>query len=65
MKTSTFYLLLLALAGYFYLSSEDYKQELEAAETEQALLRQARLEQTAGSLGLSGQDWLDFVNEED
>ena len=62
MKASTFLIFLLALAGYLYLSSSDYESEREAAATEQALLRQAHVEQTADSLGLTGQDWINYVN---
>ena len=64
MKATTLYLAVLALAGFLYLSSKDFEAEQESARIEQELYRQARLEQVADSLGLTGQDWIDFVNEE-
>lgn len=64
MKATTLYLAVLALAGFFYLSSKDFEEEQESARIEQELYRQARLEQVADSLGLTGQDWINFVNEE-
>ena len=56
---------MLALVGFLYLSSKDYEAEVESAEIEQQLRQQAKLEQAADSLGLTGQDWLDYVNGED
>ena len=64
MKATTLYLVVLALVGFFYLSSKDFEEEQESARIEQELYRQARLEQVADSLGLTGQDWINFVNEE-
>ena len=64
MKATTLYLAVLALAGFLYLSSKDFEAEQESARIEQELYRQARLEQVADSLGLTGQDWINFVNEE-
>ena len=64
MKATTLYLAVLALVGFLYLSSKDFEAEQESARIEQELYRQARLEQVADSLGLTGQDWIDFVNEE-
>ena len=65
MKATTLYLAVLALVGFLYLSSKDYEEEVESAEIEQQLRQQAKLEQAADSLGLTGQDWLDYVNGED
>ena len=65
MKAAAPYIALLALVGFLYLSSKDYEAEQESAKIEQELYRQARLEQAADSLGLTGQDWLDYVNGED
>lgn len=65
MKATTLYLAVLALVGFLYLSSKDFEAEQESAEIEQQLRQQAKLEQTADSLGLTGQDWIDFVNGED
>ena len=81
MKATAPYIALLALVGFLYLSSKDYEEEVEsaeieqqlrqqakleqAAEIEQQLRQQAKLEQAADSLGLTGQDWIDFVNRED
>lgn len=64
MKATTLYLSVLALVGFLYLSSKDFEEEQESARIEQELYRQARLEQVADSLGLTGQDWINFVNEE-
>ena len=65
MKATSPYIALLALVGFLYLSSKDYEAEVESAEIEQQLRQQAKLEQAADSLGLTGQDWLDYVNGED
>lgn len=65
MKATAPYIALLALVGFLYLSSKDYEAEVESAEIEQQLRQQAKLEQAADSLGLTGQDWLDYVNGED
>lgn len=65
MKATAPYIALLALVGFLYLSSKDFEAEQESARIEQELRRQAKLEQTADSLGLTGQDWLDYVNGED
>lgn len=65
MKATAPYIALLALVGFLYLSSKDYEEEVESAEIEQQLRQQAKLEQVADSLGLTGQDWLDYVNGED
>ena len=65
MKATAPYIALLALVGFLYLSSKDYEEEVESAEIEQQLRQQAKLEQAADSLGLTGQDWLDYVNGED
>ena len=65
MKATAPYIALLALVGFLYLSSKDYEEEVESAEIEQQLRQQAKLEQTADSLGLTGQDWMDYVNGED
>ena len=65
MKATSPYIALLALVGFLYLSSKDYEAEVESAEIEQQLRQQAKLEQVADSLGLTGQDWLDYVNGED
>lgn len=65
MKATTLYLAVLALVGFLYLSSKDFEAEQESAEIEQQLRQQAKLEQTADSLGLTGQDWMDYVNGED
>ena len=64
MKATTLYLAVLALVGFFYLSSKDFEEEQESVRIEQELYRQARLEHVADSLGLTGQDWINFVNEE-
>ena len=65
MKATTLYLAVLALVGFLYLSSKDFEAEQESARIEQELRQQAKLEQAADSLGLTGQDWIDFVNRED
>lgn len=65
MKPASLYLSLFALAGFLYLSDRDFEAEKEAARVEQRLYRQAKLEQAADSLGLTGQDWIDFVNREE
>lgn len=65
MKATTLYLAVLALVGFLYLSSKDFEAEQESARIEQELRQQAKLEQTADSLGLTGQDWMDYVNGED
>ena len=65
MKATAPYIALLALVGFLYLSSKDYEEEVESAEIEQQLRQQAKLEQAADSLGLTGQDWMDYVNGED
>lgn len=65
MKATTLYLVVLALVGFLYLSSKDFEAEQESARIEQELRQQAKLEQTADSLGLTGQDWMDYVNGED
>lgn len=65
MKATTPYIALLALVGFLYLSSKDFEAEQESARIEQELRQQAKLEQAADSLGLTGQDWLDYVNGED
>lgn len=65
MKATTLYLAVLALVGFLYLSSKDFEAEQESARIEQELRQQAKLEQAADSLGLTGQDWLDYVNGED
>lgn len=65
MKATVLYLFVLFLIGFLFLSSKDYETAVEEAEIEQQLFRQAKLEQTADSLGLTGQDWMDYVNGED
>lgn len=65
MKATAPYIALLALVGFLYLSSKDFEAEQESARIEQQLRQQAKLEQAADSLGLTGQDWIDFVNRED
>lgn len=65
MKATAPYIALLALVGFLYLSSKDFEAEQESARIEQQLRQQAKLEQAADSLGLTGQDWLDYVNGED
>lgn len=65
MKATAPYIALLALVGFLYLSSKDFEAEQESARIEQQLRQQAKLEQTADSLGLTGQDWMDYVNGED
>lgn len=65
MKPASLYLSLFALAGFLYLSDRDYEAEKEAARVERQLYRQAKLEQAADSLGLTGQDWINFVNREE
>lgn len=65
MKATALYLFVLFLIGFLFLSSKDYETELEEAKIEKELLQKAKLEQTADSLGLTGQDWLDYVNGED
>ena len=65
MKATAPYIALLALVGFLYLSSKDFEAEQESARIEQELRQQAKLEQAADSLGLTGQDWIDFVNRED
>ncbi len=65
MKATAPYIALLALVGFLYLSSKDFEAEQESARIEQELRQQAKLEQAADSLGLTGQDWLDYVNGED
>lgn len=65
MKATAPYIALLALVGFLYLSSKDFEAEQESARIEQELRQQAKLEQTADSLGLTGQDWMDYVNGED
>ena len=65
MKATAPYIALLALVGFLYLSSKDFEAEQDSARIEQELRQQAKLEQAADSLGLTGQDWLDYVNGED
>lgn len=65
MKASTLCLGILAVAGFLYLSCKDFEAELESAEIERQLLREAERVRVADSLGLAGRDWLDFVNMED
>ena len=65
MKATAPYIALLAFVGFLYLSSKDYEAEVESAEIEQQLRQQAKLEQAADSLGLTGQDWIDIVNREE
>lgn len=65
MKATAPYIAVLALVGFLYLSSKDFEAEQESARIEQQLRQQAKLEQTADSLGLTGQDWMDYVNGED
>lgn len=65
MKATALYLFILFLIGFLFLSSKDYETAKEEAEIEQQLRQQAKLEQTADSLGLTGQDWMDYVNGED
>lgn len=65
MKATALYLFVLFMIGFLFLSSKDYETELEEAKIEKELLQKAKLEQTADSLGLTGQDWLDYVNGED
>lgn len=65
MKATAPYIALLALVGFLYLSSKDFEAEQESARIEQELRQQAKLEQAADSLGLTGQDWMDYVNGED
>ena len=64
-RTAVVVAALAALAGYLYLSGQDYEMMLEDQRIGSEMMRVARMEQTADSLGLDGQDWLDFVNGED
>ena len=65
MKATALYLFVLFLIGFLFLSSKDYETELEEVKIEKELFQKAKLEQTADSLGLTGQDWMDYVNGED
>lgn len=58
-------LILLAVAGFLYMSRMEYDMAVEEAAVEEEVRRSFDLAMTADSLGLEGQAWLDFVNRED
>lgn len=62
MKASTLCIGLIALAGFLYLSRVDYEMALEEAEAQRAIMQEAERARAADSLGLAGQEWLDFVD---
>lgn len=62
MKTSIPYLLVASLATFLFLSREEYDMEREEARIEYERELEYEAIATADSLGLTGQDWCDFVN---
>lgn len=62
MKTTTYYIALLIVALILIDSNDEYKQEVEEHRIEQDLKREETAEAHADSLGLTGQDRIDFIN---
>ncbi len=55
-------LALLAIGGLLYLSRLEYEMEADELAAEREMVAQSERAAVADSLGLTGQDWLDYVN---
>ena len=62
MKAITYYIVLIVIAMILIASNNEYKQEVEEHRIEQELERETIAESHADSLGLTGQDRIDFIN---
>ena len=62
MKAITYYIVLIVIAMILIASNNEYRQEVEEHRIEQELEREAIAEAHADSLGLTGQDRIDFIN---
>lgn len=62
MKAITYYIVLIVIAMILIASNNEYKQEVEEHRIEQELERETIAEAHADSLGLTGQDRIDFIN---
>ena len=56
---------ILAVAGFLFLSRWEYEMEVEESAATEELMETRRLAEAADSLGLTGEDWVEYVNGED
>lgn len=61
----TILLTTIAVTGFIYLSRVEYEMEAEEAAATEELMESQRLAEAADSLGLTGEDWVEYVNGED
>lgn len=62
MKAITYYIVLIVIAMILIASHSDYKSEVEEDRIEKQMERCHKAEAHADSLGLTGQDRIDFIN---
>ena len=53
------------LIAFTIVSTADYEMSFEDSAVKEEMIRGFELAQAADSLGLTGQDWIDYVNMED
>ena len=64
MKTSII-LFVMAMVAFTIVSTADYEMAVEDSAVKEEMIRDFELAQAADSLGLTGQEWIDYVNMED
>ena len=52
----------MALIAFTIVSTADYEMAVEDSAVKEEMIRDFELAQAADSLGLTGQEWIDFVN---
>lgn len=62
MKAITYYIVLIVIAMILIASHNDYKSEVEEDRIENQMELDQKAEAHADSLGLTGQDRMDFIN---
>lgn len=62
MKAITYYIVLIVIAMILIASHNDYKREVEEDRIENQMELDRKAEAHADSLGLTGQDRIDFIN---
>lgn len=62
MKAITYYIVLIVIAMILIVSHNDYKSEVEEDRIENQMELDRKAEAHADSLGLTGQDRMDFIN---
>lgn len=64
MKTSII-MFIMAMVAFMIVSTADYEMAVEDRENERELINKNNLASVADSLGLEGQDWINYVCGED